>query len=165
MTLEQRVEKLERQNRLFKRLGALALAVGAVVFLAAQAKEKEPQDLVVRSLRITDGARLRAEFGVRDECSYLELYDKAESSRVALFGDYHGLSSLLFSDKAGKTKLSLGVAGDGSPHVDLKGNGLFVHLSDSGGKTRVSVEVTADGTPSLRLLDTDGKVIWKSPGE
>jgi hypothetical protein len=54
MTLEQRVAKLERQNRRLRRGGAVLLAVAAFVVLIAQGSDKELPDLVVRSISVTD---------------------------------------------------------------------------------------------------------------
>ena len=67
MTLEQRVEKLERQNRWFKRGAALVVALAACGTLMAQRKDVGPPDLVVRSLRVqgpeTASIRLWNSFG------------------------------------------------------------------------------------------------------
>ena len=49
MTMVQRLEKLERQNKWMKRIGAVAVALVAAVFLMGQGKEKELPDLVGRS--------------------------------------------------------------------------------------------------------------------
>ena len=56
MTIEQRLERLERQNRWMKRGGAVAVALVAAVFLMGQAKPKELPDLEVRSLTLKDNA-------------------------------------------------------------------------------------------------------------
>ncbi len=44
MTLEQRLERLERENRWMRRIGAVAVAVAAAVFLIGQGKAKELGD-------------------------------------------------------------------------------------------------------------------------
>ena len=40
MTTEQRLERLERQNRWMRRIGAVAVAVAAAVFLIGQGKTR-----------------------------------------------------------------------------------------------------------------------------
>ncbi len=54
MTTEQRLERLERQIRWMRRIGAVGVAVAAAVFLIGQGKDKEPPDLEVRSLKVVD---------------------------------------------------------------------------------------------------------------
>jgi len=53
MTTEQRLERLERENRWMRRIGAVGVAVAAV-FLIGQGKEKELPDLEGRSLSVVD---------------------------------------------------------------------------------------------------------------
>ena len=52
MTVEQRLEKLERQNKWMRRIASVAVALVAAVFLMAQGKEKELPDLEVRKLTV-----------------------------------------------------------------------------------------------------------------
>ncbi len=54
MTIEQRLAKLERQNRWMKRGGGLMLAAIACVVLIGQGKAKALPDLVAKSLTIKD---------------------------------------------------------------------------------------------------------------
>jgi hypothetical protein len=164
MTTEQRLERLEQENRWMRWIGAVAVAVVAAVLLVGQGKDKEPQDLVVRSLRVMDGLRTRAELDVLDESPYLKLNDRTGRDRITLYADFKGDSTLFFSDRAGKTRLALGVTGDGSPFVDSTGT-ADVSFADKDDKMRVILGTKVDGTPSLRFFDKAGKVIWKAPGE
>ena len=43
MSVEERLERLERQNKWMRRLGAVGVALVAAVFLMGQEKEKEPK--------------------------------------------------------------------------------------------------------------------------
>ena len=54
MSVEERLERLERQNKWMRRLGAVGVALVAVVFLMGQGKAKELPDLEVRSLTVRD---------------------------------------------------------------------------------------------------------------
>jgi hypothetical protein len=54
MTLERRWKRLERENRWLRRIGMVAGAVAAPVFLVGQGNEMEPKDLEVRSLTVKD---------------------------------------------------------------------------------------------------------------
>jgi hypothetical protein len=147
MNTEQRLAQLERQLRWLKRLGVLAVAVGAVVVLGGQAKEKGLPDLKVRSLQVID----------RDGTTRCVLAsDSAGDGRTGLFIQYglaervalyarKDLAVLAIEDMKERTSVSLRV----DPEVRL----------DRGGGT------TLAGVPSLRFFDQTGKVIWKAPGE
>ncbi len=128
MTLEQRLERLERQNRWMKRVGALGLAVAAAVLLSGQAKGKAWQHLEVSSLTLMDK-------------------DGMAGASLSLFGT--GTPHLLLHDKNGKKRVWLGVNKDGSASLDLY---------DKDGKGRVALVVLADGSPRLLLAGKDGKV-------
>jgi hypothetical protein len=180
MTLEQRVEKLEKQNKWLKRLGTLAIAVGAVVVLGGQAEGKEVRHLLGKSLAISDDAgELRVKLGVQDGTSRLELNDRHGRSRVFLHADLQGQTTLFLKDGTMKERVGISVsdlgpammtlwAKDGqglvSAYVDLKGSKGFA-IEDKGGTTRAVLEVTPSGSLRLELRDTNGKVLWKAPGE
>ena len=54
MSVEERLEHLERRVQWMRRLGAVGVALVAAVFLMGQGKEKELPDLEVRSLTVKD---------------------------------------------------------------------------------------------------------------
>ncbi len=101
MDLEQRVAQLERGNRRMKRIGALVLAVAAVVLLSGQAKGKDLPDLEVGSLTLKDWEG---------------------KTRAAL-----STGGLVLRDKDGKPRAHLGVVADGAflTLFDAKGNVLW----------------------------------------
>ena len=126
MTIEQRVEKLEKQNRWMKRVGGLALAAVACVVLMGQGKPKELPDLDVRSLAVRDAAgESWATLGQLKGKSFLSLFDKAGKSRLTLASMADGSPALNLSDNAGETRVLLALLADGSPVLkmyDAKGN-------------------------------------------
>jgi hypothetical protein len=133
MTLEQRLEKLERENRWMRRLGAVCLAVVAAVFLMGQDKPIGLPDHVVRSLTIMDGnGKVRAWLGTMPR----------------------GGVYLSLADKDAKPRAMLATLADGATALTLKGKD---------GKERVALKVFGDSSPRLRLLDAKGSVIWKAP--
>ncbi|MHC4342740.1 MAG: hypothetical protein ACYSX0_21315 [Planctomycetota bacterium] len=97
MTLEQRVEKLERQNRWFKRGAALVVALAACGTLVAQKKEEWPRDLVVRSLTVEDalapgsirmgrrGLVMTLDFGQGNERPGVRVYASAGEASVRVW--------------------------------------------------------------------------------
>ena len=89
-----------------KRIGAFVLLVAAAVLLSGAAKEKDLQDLEVRSLT---------------------LKDKDGKTRATLGAGANG-SGLVCLDKDGKMRARLGVYADGSPWLemfDAKGDVLW----------------------------------------
>ena len=139
MTIEQRLERLERQNRWMKRIGALGLAVAAAVLLSGQAKGKDLQDLKARSLTLID-ANGKNRVVLADSLTLIDPYGR---NRVVL-ADY-GLRVL---DINGKTRATLFARGDGSSSLDLY---------DRNGKMLMALRALRDGLPSLALWDKNGK--------
>ncbi|MHC5052644.1 MAG: hypothetical protein ACYTGK_18790, partial [Planctomycetota bacterium] len=70
MTTKQRLERLERESRWMRRVGAVAVAVAATVFLIGQGKDKQLPDLEVRSLTVKDkDGKVRVLLGVAPDGS------------------------------------------------------------------------------------------------
>ena len=182
MTIEQRLEKLERQNKWMRRIGAVAVALVAAVFLMGQGKEKEPPDLIVKSLTVVDKdgkVRARLEVGPSVPLEVgqpqLTLFDQNGQRRMRLdhgitvtdqTGNLRALlngSGITFLDPEGKStknvlhvlRVALSVLNDGTTALRLMDNG----------KLRASLGLLKDGTPYLKLLNAKGDVIWKAPKE
>jgi hypothetical protein len=121
MTLEQRVEKLERQNRWMKRVGAVAVAVVAAVALIGQAKDEELKDLRVRSLKVVDDkGTVGIELGSSPAGSVLFLADKDGKRRAVLSTVLDESPALTLFDKHGKGRAQLALRENGNPVVTLE---------------------------------------------
>ena len=125
MTIEQRVAKLEKQNRWMKRAGGLALAAVACVFLMGQGKEKG-KAFEVGALIIKDTAGIvRAKLTKSaDGAPALMFFGKAGNPRMVL----NGAPALSLFDKASETRARLSVSADGTPSLtmhDAKGNVIW----------------------------------------
>jgi len=156
MILEQRVEKLERENRWMRRIGAVAVAVVAAVFLVGQGKEKEPPDLVVRSLAVKDkNGNVRATLGtLANGTPQLRLADRHGKPRAMLGTLESDLLGLSLWDSDFKVRAALSLNAAGKPHL---------RLADEGGVARARLSTVRDGSAKLELYDAKGKVIWKAP--
>ena len=143
MTIEQRLRRLERQNRWMKRTGVLALAIVATVVLSGQAKRGLPH-LKARSLTVVD-ARGTSRVVVSDEG--LRVNDRHGNSRVALRTISDDEPGMTFWDKSGKPRFLIRALGNGSTKLDL----LNKH-----GKTRVALSVNKNGEPRLDLRGQNG---------
>jgi len=161
MTTEQRLEKLERQNRWMRRIGTVAVAVAAAVFLIGQGKDKGPQDLVVRSLTVEDkDGETRATLATDDQIGGVTLRlcgkDTWPSAFLAVLAD--GTAGLVLNDKNTKARVSLLLGGDGSPTL---------LLGDKNGQTRAALGATETETRTaesmLTMYDAKGNVIWQAP--
>jgi hypothetical protein len=145
MTLEQRLDRLERENRWMRRIGAVGVAVAAAVFLIGQGNG--PPDLVVRSLKVVDkDGKVCIELVTTAAGSpILRLKDNSGKTRVAMVVPRDGLSytGLYLRDKDGKLRVVL----DG----DLDGSLMLF----KDGKLRVKI---GGGVPFLKLQDENGKL-------
>lgn len=155
-SLADRVDRLERQNRRLKHVGA-AVAIGiATVVLMGQArtaaKVVEAERFIVRDA----GGRTRATLGVAaDGEAGLYFVDRDGKLRAALALKTDGGPNLTLLDRDEKPRVGLVVGADGTPVL-----GLF----DRDKKLRATLSVAADGTPFLSFKDRDGKVIgWDAP--
>jgi len=174
MTLEQRLEKLERENRWMRRIGVVAAAVAAAVFLIGQGKDREPPDLVVRSLRVQDEkGKVRASLRMTADGAILGFYDDDGKMRIMLGakGDRH---SLKFIDTAGESRATFGTTagfpalklaeGSGTTRVLLSATPGFrgLYLRDKDDMPRAVLEMV-DGSPTFKFGDAKGNVIWQAP--
>jgi hypothetical protein len=132
--------RLERMERAFLRwkqgTALLVLGLAACAVLGGAAAERPPKEFQVQTLRIVD----------RDG-----------KDRIVLTADPSS-PDLTFLDPAGKSRLTLDLAGDQRP---------VVQFSDTGGeKGRLTLGME-DGTPLLQLYDHAGRkrVVFGVPKE
>ncbi len=175
--LQQRLDRLERGNRRWKRVAAFALPASlftVLIGLALPIRAVEPGRVTV----MDSSGRLRAAVGVLPDGSpFLGLYDEHGVSRLNL-GLVDGAPHLIFADPSGKSKIALAASDDGSLLLGFRGAGekllragiaarpdgsSALILYDSGGRARLGLTVEADGTPGLRVMASNGNVIWKAP--
>ncbi len=167
MTVEERLARLERGNRNWRRLACVLLAALGAVVLTAQAQPKEPKELSVRSMTLVDDEGIAA---------------------CKLWYPPRGCPELLFFDADQKVRLALGLSDEGWPALAmLNGQGksqidLFAHtkgtacldFTDSSGteRLRLGLEMKIPKnafSPTPRLLggltihDAKGDVIWQAP--
>ena len=113
MSVEERLEQLERKVRWMRRLGAVGVALVAVVVLMGQGKEKELPDLEVRSLTVKDNEgneRLRAT--VTGDAVSLTLTSKTGSTCVLSVKEKPDIGGgLHFTSKNGDFSASLSAIG------------------------------------------------------
>jgi hypothetical protein len=180
MTLEQRVEKLERQNRWMRLLGAMGLAVVAAVFLVAQGKAApkaiEAEQFVVKDAK----GRVRAKLGRLAEGTFgLVIHDaegnkrigvlhwdtgtgfvvlgcKGEKSIVLAEGEGGNVGLSLNENVADRPGASLGAAPHG--YVDLQ-------LWSKGNKRVFEMVLDRHGQPRIRFGEYGGETLKRWLGK
>ncbi len=175
--LEMRLDRLERENRWLKRIGALVGVGIAAVVLMGQARPSKVAKVIEAErfvLRDKD-EKVRASLNVLSGNRYgLILYDKDEKPRLVLGHTPIGLGLSLL-DKNGKVRSQLAYLPDGRSALsinDQDGKSRLLLGVDAGVPTiglvdrnevpRAILSVTSV-SPDLSLFDKKGKVIWSVP--
>lgn len=162
-----RIDRLERENRRFRRAATVIALSVAAVFLMGQTAPKSPavetQKLVLKDKR----GKIRAVIGAfsEDEPYGLLVFDANQRIRAKLGLEEDGSPRLTLNDERGAERVTLHpavglrVQGDG-PSVTLgvtHGNEPTLHLNDKDGWTRAALVLTSANTaPILKFLDPRG---------
>ncbi len=162
MSVEERLERLERQNKWMRRLGAVGVALVATVILMGQGKASQPAKVVVAEkfvLMDSDG-KTWGEWGTDRGLVRLLLRDQEGHDLVRLSANEEGtIAALVLMDKGGTNRVELGGG--------IEGAGL--NLNDWKGHVRARLYAAPDDdesaltTTHLGFLDKSGKVFWKAP--
>ena len=134
--MRDRLTRLERTVRRWRRVGAGVLAVLGVTILV--------------------GASVRTDPKTADEvlARHFILVGRTPTPRASLTLGKDGGPGLLFFDQQGKVRAGLTLLADGRPSLGLL---------DTQGQSRVVLTLESDGTPIMRLLDAQGQVLWSAP--
>ena len=152
-TIEQRLERLERDSRRWKALTTLAMVALSLVLLIGAGKSGEtsgPNELQAQAFVLVDrnGTPL-ARLGLLPHGAWgLGFYDQGKKSRIVLSVEGDGASSISLFGKDGKGSLLLSANGNGASSL---------RLVDTHWKTRTTLATWPDGSPFLQLTDRDGK--------
>lgn len=143
MTIEERVEKLEKElSRANRRNRGLLAGAALCLGIAVVAWVFRPQTLLAQNAANRPKEVHANRFVLEDDKGKTH----AELSMV------NGGPGLILTDEKGNTRIGLSVLKD-EPRLDL---------SDEKGKTRASLFVVKDG-PHLTLSDETGKIRWQAP--
>jgi hypothetical protein len=134
MTLEQRVRRLETQNRWVKGAAAILFSCCAAGILMAQGSPKqEPLSSMM----------LQSRKGAKTAMAWL----KCEPTGVVKL-------DLLHLGPRRNAQITIGIDQNGIP---------YFRIEDSRGNDLVKLTLEEDESPSLTFYDKKGKVIWKAP--
>jgi hypothetical protein len=166
MSIEERVARLERGARWWRRVALVCFASLAGVSMLGQAKDEKPPKLDVRALRLVDDAG--RVFATLDRHMgggpILVLNDPDSSAAICVLAGSDG-ACLSITDAKGKDRVwldvgdrvgaSLRVVDENERARAILGAAVIPHPK-TGAETR-----TDEG--ALSLLDTKGNVIWQAP--
>ncbi|MBI3126174.1 MAG: hypothetical protein HYZ11_01045 [Candidatus Tectomicrobia bacterium] len=122
MSLEERVARMERQNRWFKRMGALMVLLAASFFLSG-AVAQGPRRIVAEEIYLVNAAgKERAALLVTKEGSVgLFLRDAAGKFRSVYSLGNTGAAHIDFRDKNGNVRMAVGITAADSPRINIVG--------------------------------------------
>ncbi|MFQ5915288.1 MAG: hypothetical protein ACE5JS_19130 [Nitrospinota bacterium] len=131
MALEERVSRLEKQNRRLRlSLGALALVIAAGVVMGATKQTIFGETIKAQAFLVTDkSGKPRAVFGTIGGEASLELFDGNRRRRVSLAVSKDNIPGLRIYDVNGTTRIVLNV---------LQEKGAAIILADGFGKPKWS---------------------------
>ncbi len=158
----ERLERLERQNRWFKRMGGLALIAVSVLILMGQSASKghvvEAQRFIVRDAE----GLVRAELGLSDGATVLKLYGQRGTTQARLDTGTGG-GQLELRDDSGKAYSGLwaGSAGAMVYAHDQDDNEIFLGSLKTGDARSGKLRIT--GKPLIVMMDKNEKDIWRAP--
>lgn len=162
MTVEERLERLERQHRWWRRLGAAGTAAVAFVLLAGQGDAKpvvvEANAFVLRDAQ----GRKRGELSLFGPVTpALRLFDEAGECEAGLLG---GPATQLHLAKAA-THVTLSVGKGGKPFFSWdRRKPLKVEGAPPVSKPILALGMREDGDFAiLQLFDRDGRLVWSTP--
>ena len=144
LTITQRLEKLERQNRRLKFAGiVLLLVIGSAALMAA--KPAGPAGTTVQATKFV-------------------LMDSA-GKEVAILGmDTKDRPGLSIMDSSGKERAWLGFWG-GTGSTTSKSSQPGVGFYDENNKERAWIGIADNSTPRAVLFDKDHKETWSTPAQ
>lgn len=129
-----RLERLEKENRRIKRIGASALFGAIILVVMGQAG---PSNVA----KVIEAER----FVVRDTSGSV-------SAVLGINPDRN--MGLEIRDKNGKAGVALGMGSNGNPALRLDG---------PDGKTGIALGVRSDNSPAMELYNKEGKTVWAAP--
>ena len=139
----ERLEKLEKQNRWLRRVGAMFLILAASVLLMGQAAPKRTVEANEFILKDANGKK-RARLFTTAHGPQLFFMDTNRKPRVGLF-QFAGASGVSLNDANLKTRAEFSLPPDGPS----------LRLHDANTHGQVNMQLTKEG-PSLSLRDHEG---------
>lgn len=150
-TVLNRLDRVERQCRHWRRAALLALLAPALLAIGSAANPGVSTVIEAGRFVVRDGkenVRVSLGFDPVEDRQELFFYDPGRKPRLAMVVRTDGESGVEMFDSHGSNRLSVGVAADRSAGFKLM---------DENHRTRVSATAYPDGSGGFALDDADGK--------
>jgi len=144
-----RIERLEHQNRLYRRVGVVAML--AVVALAAAAWTSPDQVVRARTIELTD---LTDDVRVVMDASAVRFFDAEGVPRMTLAMEGGSCPCITLRTADDKPLAALGA---------MANNLVILNMRDKDGYPRLRLGVNPDGEPFWETLDKDGERVFTGP--
>jgi hypothetical protein len=154
--MRERLGRMERQLRLWRR-GTLAALGVAVVVIAGAMAGPPVKELSVRTLRVVDDTgKDRIVLTADPNQADMIFFDPSGKSRLTLDVARDRRPVLIFANESGKesNRLVLGLEDEGHPSL---------MLYDKNGRKRVTFGIPKEGGPVIRVLDENEKLQMRFP--
>ncbi len=167
MDLQRRIERLERENKRFKRLGTAALLLVVIAVSMGQTPRERPKTIKAQQFVIVDEKGTpRGQFGIEKGSAKLSLAHKNGKRTVELRTLPNGRSALHFLDTNGTPRVELAIAKQG-PVLNFIGenSALRASLAGAGPDSRLDLYQQDGGkifkvtTGDLVFFDADGTTV------
>ena len=181
-TLDERVERLERECRRWRQAGLATVAVGVLALIVGGDKPaEEPETIEAGRLVLRDKeGRTRIELVVDDEgVAKLAFSDQEGALRAGLAVGPKGGSELILKAAEDHPSISLGLlADDHLPYLHFTGkestfprwmlqlgaeNSVHQSFCGKDGKERMGIHVTPEGRPLIYGRNEEGQDVFRSP--
>jgi hypothetical protein len=183
--LQDRFLRLEKQNRRFKQLVVVVLAIATVIVVMGQAPAKKTVEANEFLLRDSNG-KVRARLSMDGDVAQMVFLDAKGTKNLELTGAVAGLfggsvvvsnergdsvSALFADDDGGSFRVSGPSDGGKSSSILLRSGSLDITDADGFSTTVGVADLTIPKTgekqktsaASVVLFDKDNKVIWRAP--
>ena len=165
-TVTQRLDRLERENRWWRALGIVSVAVLGLVVMIGATWSKVPDEVKARKfVLIGEEGKRRGVWWGFDGVSNLDLLNK-DGTEVVLRLSVNPLygAEVSLGRGVGERLALLAMGADGSPYLRLEDkNGFMAVLGNTELKVTHTGEVRKRPASSLVFFNKDGKVIWSAP--
>jgi hypothetical protein len=106
MTIEQRLDKLEKQNKRFKiAFTELAVALCGVVSMAATDRVGVFEAVFAKAIYVKDDSGIKVAIGVDSNGGFVSLYNKTGEEIVQLTADDYGKGEVRAYNRKGKGRV------------------------------------------------------------
>jgi len=152
MDLESRLDRLERENRCFRRLGLTALVFVGLILSLGQARRQQPEVIHAAKFVLVDkDGQQRATLAMENDGPAFVLEDTSGRGVVRLqVPKIPDKPSLYLSDPRQSARVELA----------MTMNGPVMHFSDKTG-TRVRLAANELNAPLAAIYDAEGEALFK----